>query len=119
MGLAPCKGFNKVTYKINEKLIIIEIMNEVFTKDSDIVEDIEIKITDIPDQLNLCGKHFHLQGAVAFKGKSKNIATIGHYVAVCKRLNNQCELFDDLLKKKSKHFQNHQKFYCQCLVYTV
>ena len=27
VGLAPCKGFNEVTYKINKKLIIIEIMN--------------------------------------------------------------------------------------------
>lgn len=108
-GLVSCNGDIETTYLISGHQLIIELINEHFSSESDIAKDIIIKPSDIPDKLQLSGKDFYLRGVVeAFHTKSEKINEIGHYVAVCKRLNKHWELFDDT-GKKSKHFPNYKK----------
>ena len=107
------------SFEIDEGYFIVELINkDMSSSTSDVINDFEIYVSDVPDQLLVLGKSFNLRGMIAFYCSEKTNVSIGHYISICKRLNNFWEIYDDL-EKKSKKFTKQKKFPCQCLIYTV
>ena len=113
-----CNADRITDFEIFGEHFIIEVINEDLSSTNDVLEDIEVRVSDVPNQLQVLGKKFHLRGIIAFNCREKTKNSIGHYFALCKRLNDFWELYDDLEKKKT-NFSKQKKFPCQCFIYTV
>lgn len=112
-----CNGVNLINFEVCGQHIIVELINTETNTESDVVQDITISLNEIPKQLIIRENLFYLRGIISFCG-GKKVNEIGHYVAICKRLNEHWEIYNDL-EKKRKHFPREKKVSCQCLIYAI
>lgn len=118
-----CSGFVTIenSYPLPSPHIFVDLMVEI-NFDKPIETEVElllsIKINEIPKKLTVHRDKFYLRGCIIFiVGKNPSINTIGHYVAICLRKNNEWEMYDDM-KQKVVKFNPNKKVNVQMLVYS-
>lgn len=87
--------------------------------DTDVISGPELNLHHLPTSIEFGHITYHLRGAVGSSSrKTKDFATIGHYVAYCRRSNSQWELYNDL-NSKSLLCDSNEKITCELLYYGV
>ena len=66
---------------------------------SNIADDLEVHVINVLAQLQILGQKVQLRGIVGFHSQVKSDASTGHYIVLCKRLNDYWEICNDLDKK--------------------
>ncbi|KAF0746310.1 USP domain-containing protein [Aphis craccivora] len=76
---------------------------------------IQVKLQKISQLINIQNVNYELRGIVSFSGSMSNV---GHYKAVCRRLNDNWETYDDLTIK-SIPVKSNVLVECEYILYTI
>lgn len=75
----------------------------------------QVKLQDIPQIIHIHSVNYELRGVVSF---SECMSNVGHYKAVCRRPNNNWEMYDDLTIK-SIPVKSNMQVECEYILYTI
>ena len=89
------------------------------TQDTCFIRDLKIQLKDIPEQLTIEDKDFHLRGAINYYSQGRSVTSVGHYTAYCWRASIDSWQYFDGMKKETKYVRNTTKINAQLLIYTV
>lgn len=112
-----CRGTVSRKIALSPHHLLIEPTTEEIVEtdgQGDVIVEVVVALGDIPARLDVHGEQYFLRGAVSFTGK----ANPGHYVAYCRRHNDQWQCFDDL-QLKGLPCSAQKKITCHLLFYSI
>lgn len=115
------KGQLMRNFELGENIFIEPVKNTGNIKPDDTNFNLSVVLNDIPKRINIQSKTFNIKGIIEFiPPATKNINSIGHYIAYTYRHHtDNWEKHDDLGNSIRSVRQNTRANHCQILIYTV
>ena len=113
-----CKSKKYSSVSVSDKHFFVELLSTDIPQEDNLIKDVKFSLNEIQKNIKIFEKEYFLRGSVSGIKQGKSINEISHYIAVCRRTDENWELYDDL-HQKIKLCQQKKKMTSECLIYTI